>query len=225
VLGTFNTFHGARTAGDVMWGVLKLAHKLTLGLPQELAGIIAGYGAIELYGGETELWENVQLVKVPPGRVGGAVTLGSKVIGDAYELDPGTLLEPGISVRAHEQGHFYQNLVLGPLYIPVIGLPSLVHAAVHADPPAAYGHFYTEGWANTWSSIGRVPTGKQLAAGIGLALGGAATANILGLLGYEASRRRDPEAERSVDDSLRLNTGPSRPFRRPFYGPAFPSTP
>lgn len=177
--------------------MLKLAHKLTLGLPQELLGIGAGYFGIELFGGETKLWENVQLVSVPKRGGFGAFTLGSKVVGDPTSLR---------RWRVHEQGHFYQNLVLGPLYIPVIGIPSIIHAAFH-DPSKPYGHFYTEGWADTWGTIGRVPSGKQIAAGVGIGLGVAAAASILGLAGYQAARRQDQKEGRPISTIQRLNTG------------------
>ena len=54
----------------------------------------------------------------------------------------------GVPVERHEQGHFYQNLLLGPLYLPVIGIPSFFHAAIHKCPN--YEHFYTESWATAW---------------------------------------------------------------------------
>ena len=54
----------------------------------------------------------------------------------------------------HEYGHTIQSLILGPLYLPIIGLPSLVWLRTprfanrrHAQALSYYS-FYTERWAN-----------------------------------------------------------------------------
>ena len=46
----------------------------------------------------------------------------------------------------HELGHTRQSKILGPLYLLVIGLPSLIHAGLHAKvcKDKNYYHFYTE---------------------------------------------------------------------------------
>lgn len=69
----------------------------------------------------------------------GAVTLGQYVfIGKGIDDVEETV--------KHEYGHHLQSLILGPLYLFVIGLPSLVHAAIHEE--GDYYAFYTERWAN-----------------------------------------------------------------------------
>lgn len=45
----------------------------------------------------------------------------------------------------HENGHVIQSRILGPLYLPVIGLNSILHAAFHHCKN--YVHFWTEKWA------------------------------------------------------------------------------
>lgn len=45
----------------------------------------------------------------------------------------------------HEYGHVIQSRLLGPLYLPVIGLNSILHAAFHHCKN--YVHFWTEKWA------------------------------------------------------------------------------
>ena len=57
-------------------------------------------------------------------------------------------------IRSHEYGHTIQSLVLGPFFLPVIGLPSIIWANLpyfrrfravrHYD----YYRFYPEAWAN-----------------------------------------------------------------------------
>ena len=45
----------------------------------------------------------------------------------------------------HERGHVIQSRILGPFYLPVIGVNSLLHAAFHHCKN--YVHFWTEKWA------------------------------------------------------------------------------
>lgn len=74
-----------------------------------------------------------------------------------WGLTPGRLilLRAGCAKRllAHEYGHLRQSRALGPLYLCVIGLPSLLHAAVSRLlrwPRHRYLRFYTEAWAEAW---------------------------------------------------------------------------
>lgn len=52
----------------------------------------------------------------------------------------------------HEYGHCIQSLILGVMYFPVIGLPSLIWAGLFRNyrkrHNRAYDWFYTERWAN-----------------------------------------------------------------------------
>ncbi len=60
------------------------------------------------------------------------------------------------SLCYHEYGHTLQSLMLGPLYLPVVGLPSLVWAALYKRSRRARRHAYTsvfpENWAETLGS-------------------------------------------------------------------------
>lgn len=51
----------------------------------------------------------------------------------------------------HEYGHSRQSLYLGPLYLLVIGIPSIFHASIHRT--GDYYHFYTERWADRLGGI------------------------------------------------------------------------
>lgn len=57
------------------------------------------------------------------------------------------------SFIAHEYGHSVQSLLLGPLYLPVIGLPSLIWCLAkpcrrrRLATGKDYYSFYTEAWA------------------------------------------------------------------------------
>lgn len=76
-------------------------------------------------------------------KAGGAVTLGKYVFISHTYRDRGTIIK-------HECGHVKQSKMLGPLYLIVIGVPSILHAWLndyigcckkHKD---GYYHFYTE---------------------------------------------------------------------------------
>lgn len=57
-------------------------------------------------------------------------------------------------VIKHECGHVRQSKILGPLYLLVIGLPSIIHAVINGRIGCCYDkegnynyhHFYTEWW-------------------------------------------------------------------------------
>ena len=56
----------------------------------------------------------------------------------------------------HEYGHTLQSLALGPLYLPIVGLPSIIYArskrlrSKRRSSGASYYGFYTERWASSW---------------------------------------------------------------------------
>ena len=59
----------------------------------------------------------------------------------------------------HEYGHTLQSIILGPLFLPVIGLPSLLWCGLpcfikyRKKKGVSYYHFYTERWANKLAKI------------------------------------------------------------------------
>ena len=62
----------------------------------------------------------------------------------------------------HEYGHTVQSLILGPLYLFVIGIPSTLWGFLggrkRRDEQIPYGAFFTEKWAN---SLGEQITGEK----------------------------------------------------------------
>ena len=60
-------------------------------------------------------------------------------------------------VLKHESGHQVQSFILGPLYLLVIGLPSIVwnvcFRKYRAKYQISYYDFYTEKWANQLGGI------------------------------------------------------------------------
>lgn len=56
----------------------------------------------------------------------------------------------------HEKGHTIQSLILGPLYLIVIGLPSIIWAGlIYKYTNKSYCWFYTEAWADKLGGIVR----------------------------------------------------------------------
>lgn len=76
----------------------------------------------------------------------GSVTLGSYIFLSPRATD---------TTVGHEWGHTRQSLILGPLYLIVIGIPSIIWAATHKSiaPNKPYDWFYTEAWANKLGGV------------------------------------------------------------------------
>lgn len=58
------------------------------------------------------------------------------------------------SVR-HEYGHCIQSKMLGPLYLLVVGLPSLIHAAFCRCKGHSYYDVFPEKWADKLGGVRR----------------------------------------------------------------------
>lgn len=105
--------------------------------PQNIVGLIAYkcYKGYEVCTKET-CGEGIHC-KVSASMKGG-VTLGNYIIVN------------NIKSLQHELGHTKQSKILGPLYLLVIGLPSIIHASLHSKvcKNKNYYHFFTEKWAN-----------------------------------------------------------------------------
>ena len=82
---------------------------------------------------------------------GKAVTLGEYVV---------VSWPSGDDTVGHEFGHVRQSRMTGPLYLLIIGLQSICHAAVHYDlcgkkKYKPYTHFWTERWADWLGGVRR----------------------------------------------------------------------
>lgn len=78
----------------------------------------------------------------------GCVSLGMFIfVGvETKRLDEPLYVERIKDVTAHEYGHTFQSLVLGPLYLPIVGLPSLIwcrHYGKHRQSYTKRGISYT----------------------------------------------------------------------------------
>ena len=83
-------------------------------------------------------------------RMRGGISLGRYIIIRSY------LLNANAKTAYHELGHSIQSRILGPLYLLVIGLPSLLWAAWwNEDRNRSYYSFYTERWADYLGNVER----------------------------------------------------------------------
>lgn len=88
-------------------------------------------------------------------KLSGGVTLGNYIFIHDYAMHFAKG-QRQTNTEKHEYGHTIQSKILGPLYLFVIGIPSIVHAAIHDDKKhGSYYHFYTEKWADKLGGVKR----------------------------------------------------------------------
>lgn len=130
-------------------------------LPQNLLGL--GLFGVERAVGTVRSveWENGRLFIESKGS---AVSLGTFVFwarGETrwFVLDEWT--------RAHEYGHTFQSRWLGPLYLPLVGVPSVlrvVYGIAHRELTGSRWTGYFDGYPERWADrLGGVPAGARSA--------------------------------------------------------------
>ena len=89
------------------------------------------------------------------GKADGNTIIVNIALPSAMSLGDYLFVSPMSSQKSiqHECGHSKQSDILGPLYLIVIGIPSLLHNIVHylcseIGIKWNYYSFYTESWAN-----------------------------------------------------------------------------
>lgn len=128
----------------LIWGVLSKIKTLLLyiwQLPQNLVGLIY----MKILSGEKQILDRKGVSFYIAPTMSGGVSFGkyvflSKGIGDIE------------AVYDHEFGHCIQSIILGPLYLLVVGIPSGLHYLLH-DESNNYYDFWVEKWANKLGGI------------------------------------------------------------------------
>lgn len=114
-------------------------------LPQNLIGLglsfIYKYDELIPYGNK-----QIRYCKKFPG----GISLGNYVFVGTKKKD----------IIKHEYGHTIQSKLLGPLYLFIIGIPSIVWASIYGTKLApetknGYYKFYTERWADKLGQVER----------------------------------------------------------------------
>lgn len=110
------------------------------GAPQSVIGLGAGIIFTLLGADVRPKWGMGAIVEMPAymGNPGG-ISFGPVVIGGH-----------GFSDYQHEFGHTWQSRVLGPFYLLIVGIPSLISAATSSY--AEHNKFFSEAWANSWAT-------------------------------------------------------------------------
>ena len=115
-------------------------------LPQHIVAIIY-FGYLVMMCKDLGVDSRYKQATVIPCIMRGAVTLGNYVF-------VGLNSEYRKTVK-HELGHIIQSKILGPLYLIVIGIPSITYCGLRRIFPSLrkknYYDFYTEKWANNLS--------------------------------------------------------------------------
>lgn len=115
-------------------------------LPQHLLAILY-IGYLVMMSKDLGVDSRYKQAIVIPCVMRGAVTLGNYVF-------VGLNSEYRKTVK-HELGHTIQSKILGPLYLIVIGIPSITYCGLRRIFPSLrkknYYNFYTERWANNLS--------------------------------------------------------------------------
>ena len=115
-------------------------------LPQHIVALIY-FGYLVMMCKDLGVDSRYKQATVIPCIMRGAVTLGDYVF-------VGLTSEYRKTVK-HELGHTIQSKILGPLYLIVIGIPSITYCGLRRLFPSLrkknYYNFYTEKWANNLS--------------------------------------------------------------------------
>lgn len=124
--------------------ILFYAVQFTWGLPVNLAGLLAYLLCRGRYPQEGFRWARVTCL---PGDRGG-LSLGIFLFVSASDGQAAQAL------RAHEYGHTFQCLLLGPLYWAAVVLPSALWYHFLSGPlrrrGVPYDALYCERWATAW---------------------------------------------------------------------------
>lgn len=115
-------------------------------LPQHIVALIY-FGYLVMMCKDLGVDSRYKQAIVIPCVMRGAVTLGNYVF-------VGLNSEYRKTVK-HELGHTIQSKILGPLYLIIIGIPSITYCGLRRIFPSLrkknYYDFYTEKWANNLS--------------------------------------------------------------------------
>lgn len=119
--------------------ILKNVIGFIWGFPQNLLGLI-GYIVCRMFNWDFKVYKNCPVI-ITHSNVG-SISLGIFLF----------ISEDESFLVNHEYGHTLQSLILGPLYLLVIGIPSLIWAGCFEKYRQKYNKsyydFYTEKWAN-----------------------------------------------------------------------------
>lgn len=130
--------------------ILSIIWQFTWGILQNIVGLIA----FLIFVRKRHVIYKNSIVTEISGSWGG-ITLGMFVFVDGLPTEDEKVPED-FTVK-HEYGHVLQSILLGPLWVLIIGFPSLIWAGCFDEyrikHNISYYDFYTEKWANYWGKV------------------------------------------------------------------------
>jgi len=153
--------------------ILRALHRLisavvlfVWGIPQQLAGFLGMVfiflkdrkSAVYTFNNNWPQGRGITAIVIVTGSNWGAVTLGNFIFMDAraaggIQADRNDYIIVGNKTIRHEYGHTLQGAILGPLYLLVIGVASILHAAFDLNGEKPYMELWTERWANKLAGV------------------------------------------------------------------------
>ena len=122
-------------------------------LPQNIAGLImriftpGDRNVVKDYRGDVNVYVS--------SKMSGGISLGKYIILSSLYSDINWCKD----TWDHEYGHTRQSRILGPLYLFVIGIPSIIWAGLYGNvipyTKNGYYKFYTEKWADKLGGVDR----------------------------------------------------------------------
>lgn len=109
-------------------------------LPQNLLGLILR----SIYKGKDSMYNDAIVRRSTKMR--GGISLGKYIVISQWSSKKTVM---------HEHGHCRQSKYLGWLYLPVIGLQSILHAALCASKTHNYHDMWFEKWADKLAGVKR----------------------------------------------------------------------
>lgn len=131
----------------MLWEYWKSIFLFLWQLPQNIIGIIWLNINLIFYYGISHIKtinDSIYVYELPANS--GSVSLGKYIIVSKYRND--------LTIQ-HEYGHCKQSMYLGPLYLIIIGIPSIIWASVYLNTDKSYYWFYTEKWADKLGKVNR----------------------------------------------------------------------
>ena len=132
---------------SVVENILTILSRFTWEDVNRHTGSFVSHFRNNLFSVEVEYYHGSTLVNMDDPSVDGwGMTIGSYANGVNMEPDP-----EHNSLFAHEYGHTKQSKILGPLYLPIVGLPSLIGNGVAELGEHNHDYEWYEVWANQLS--------------------------------------------------------------------------
>ncbi len=110
-----------------------------------LAGNLTAHVMNNLFTVNVDYYRGATLVSRNKGTGHWGFTMGSYINAKNVVADPTV-----DSILGHEYGHTFQSYILGPLYLPMIGFPSLI--GQFAEDKGWWGHDHNREWYEVWAN-------------------------------------------------------------------------